>query len=44
MSLKHSARENTLRLSFSCASFEMIDEGIARLGELVRSETVRPAA
>jgi DNA-binding transcriptional MocR family regulator len=36
--------ENTLRLSFSCASFEMIDEGIARLGELVRGELVGSAA
>jgi DNA-binding transcriptional MocR family regulator len=36
--------ENTLRLSFSCASFEMIDEGISRLGELVRGEMVKTAA
>lgn len=36
--------ENTLRLSFSCASFEMIDEGISRLGELVRREMVKSAA
>lgn len=36
--------ENTLRLSFSCASFEMIDEGMARLGELVRGEMVKTAA
>ena len=36
--------ENTLRLSFSCASFEMIDEGIARLGDLVRREMVKSAA
>ena len=27
---------NTIRLSFSCASNEMIDEGIGRLGELIR--------
>ena len=36
--------ENTLRLSFSCASFEMIDEGISRLGDLVRREMVKSAA
>jgi DNA-binding transcriptional MocR family regulator len=36
--------ENTLRLSFSCASFEMIDEGMSRLGELVRREMVKSAA
>lgn len=28
---------NTLRLSFSCASPEMIEEGMARLGRLIRS-------
>lgn len=36
--------ENTLRLSFSCASFAMIDDGISRLGELVRREMVKLAA
>jgi hypothetical protein len=36
--------ENTLRLSFSCASFEMIDEGISRLGDLVRRELAGPVA
>jgi DNA-binding transcriptional MocR family regulator len=36
--------ENTLRLSFSCASFEMIDEGMSRLGELVRREMIKSAA
>ena len=36
--------ENTLRLSFSCASFEMIDEGISRLGDLVRRELAQPVA
>lgn len=30
---------NTLRLSFSCANDAMIEEGILRLGRLVRSET-----
>jgi DNA-binding transcriptional MocR family regulator len=34
---------NTIRLSFSCASDTMIDEGIARLGGLIRSE-MRQAA
>ncbi len=29
---------NTLRLSYSCASDEMIDEGIARLGRLIEGE------
>ena len=29
---------NTLRLSFSCASAEMIEEGMARLGTLIASE------
>jgi DNA-binding transcriptional MocR family regulator len=36
--------ENTIRLSFSCASFDMIDEGISRLGDLVRGEMVKSAA
>jgi hypothetical protein len=36
--------ENTLRLSFSCASFEMIDTGIGRLGDLIRREMVKSAA
>lgn len=36
--------ENTFRLSFSCASFEMIDEGISRLGELLNGEMVKSAA
>lgn len=36
--------ENTFRLSFSCASFEMIDDGISRLGELLRGEMVQSAA
>lgn len=36
--------ENTLRLSFSCASFEMIDEGMSRLGDLVRRYMVQTAA
>lgn len=35
---------NTLRLSFSCASFEMIDEGISRLGDALRLEMVKVAA
>ncbi|MBL0374375.1 PLP-dependent aminotransferase family protein [Rhizobium sp. KVB221] len=30
--------QNTLRLSFSCASDEMIETGISRLGSLIRSE------
>ncbi|MFB2550828.1 aminotransferase-like domain-containing protein [Ensifer soli] len=34
--------ENTIRLSFSCASDAMIDEGIARLGRLISAEM--PAA
>ena len=29
---------NTLRLSFSCASAEVIDEGMARLGRLIAAE------
>lgn len=29
--------DNTLRLSFSCASEEMIEEGMARLGQLLRA-------
>jgi len=29
---------NTLRLSFSCASDQMIDEGIARLGRLIKRQ------
>ncbi len=33
---------NTLRLSFSCATPETIEEGISRLGRLIRAE--RPAA
>lgn len=36
--------ENTLRLSFSCASDEMIDEGMKRLGDLLRQEMVKSAA
>ncbi|MBX9458666.1 MAG: PLP-dependent aminotransferase family protein [Rhizobium sp.] len=35
---------NTLRLSFSCASFEMIDEGIGRLGDALRREMIKAAA
>lgn len=31
--------ENTIRLSFSCASDAMIDQGIERLGRLIREET-----
>ncbi|AAX74705.1 hypothetical protein P053_01089 [Brucella abortus 01-4165] len=30
---------NTLRLSYSCANDEMIDEGIKRLGRLIRAHT-----
>ena len=30
------SNRNTLRLSFSCASEAQIDEGIARLGRLLR--------
>jgi DNA-binding transcriptional MocR family regulator len=29
---------NTIRLSFSCASDDMIDQGIARLGKLIKDE------
>ncbi|MDK1493052.1 PLP-dependent aminotransferase family protein [Sinorhizobium sp. 7-81] len=35
--------ENTLRLSFSCANDKMIDEGIRRLGDLVRGEMAEAA-
>jgi len=35
---------NTLRVSFSCANDAMIEEGISRLGRLVRSEMVALAA
>lgn len=35
---------NTLRLSYSCANDEMIDEGIKRLGRLIRSHTKSAAA
>ncbi len=35
--------ENTLRLSFSCANDEMIDEGIRRLGALIRGEMAEAA-
>ncbi|MBP2237027.1 DNA-binding transcriptional MocR family regulator [Sinorhizobium kostiense] len=35
--------ENTLRLSFSCANDEMIDEGIRRLGALIRGEVAEAA-
>lgn len=35
---------NTLRLSFSCASDEMIDEGMSRLGQLLTSELTKAAA
>ena len=31
--------ENTLRLSFSCATEDKIDEGIARLGRLISNHT-----
>ena len=37
------SNENTLRLSFSCASEAMIDEGIARLGRLIRSTMAKAA-
>ena len=33
------AGENTLRLSFSCATEDKIDEGIARLGRLISNHT-----
>lgn len=35
--------ENTLRLSFSCANDKMIDEGIRRLGDLIRGEVAQAA-
>jgi DNA-binding transcriptional MocR family regulator len=35
---------NTLRLSFSCASDDMIDQGIERLGGLIASEMAAKAA
>ncbi|MCA1442789.1 PLP-dependent aminotransferase family protein [Ensifer sp. IC4062] len=35
--------ENTLRLSFSCANDRMIDEGIRRLGDLIRGEVAEAA-
>ncbi|WEX76219.1 PLP-dependent aminotransferase family protein [Sinorhizobium numidicum] len=35
--------ENTLRLSFSCANDEMIDEGIRRLGDLIRDQAALAA-
>ncbi|MCA1408112.1 PLP-dependent aminotransferase family protein [Ensifer sp. IC3342] len=35
--------ENTLRLSFSCANDKMIDEGIRRLGSLIRGEVAEAA-
>ncbi|EFG38297.1 aminotransferase [Brucella sp. NVSL 07-0026] len=35
---------NTLRLSYSCANDEMIDEGIKRLGRLIRTHTKSAAA
>ena len=35
---------NTLRLSFSCASDEMIDSGIERLGKLIATEMAAKAA
>ncbi|MEM7637219.1 MAG: PLP-dependent aminotransferase family protein, partial [Pseudomonadota bacterium] len=31
------SNENTLRLSYSCMSSEQIEEGIARLGRLLRA-------
>ncbi|MDH6267808.1 DNA-binding transcriptional MocR family regulator [Rhizobium sp. SG_E_25_P2] len=36
--------ENTIRLSFSCASDEMIDEGVKRLGQLIATESAALAA
>ncbi|OCP17739.1 MULTISPECIES: PLP-dependent aminotransferase family protein [unclassified Ensifer] len=36
--------ENTLRVSFSCANDKMIEEGIRRLGDLVRGEAAALAA
>jgi DNA-binding transcriptional MocR family regulator len=35
---------NTLRLSFSCASDEMIEEGMSRLGQLLKAELLKAAA
>ncbi|MDH7788204.1 DNA-binding transcriptional MocR family regulator [Ochrobactrum sp. 19YEA23] len=35
---------NTLRLSYSCANDEMIDEGIMRLGRLIRTHSKAAAA
>lgn len=35
---------NTLRLSYSCANDEMIDEGIKRLGRLIRAHSKSEAA
>ncbi|OYR22339.1 aminotransferase-like domain-containing protein [Brucella thiophenivorans] len=35
---------NTLRLSYSCANDEMIDEGIMRLGRLIRTHSKSEAA
>ncbi|NRP70686.1 2-aminoadipate transaminase [Ensifer psoraleae] len=35
--------ENTLRLSFSCANDKMIEEGIRRLGDLIRGEVAEAA-
>ena len=35
---------NTIRLSFSCASTEMIDEGIGRLAKLIKAQSMRGAA
>ncbi|WP_377289566.1 PLP-dependent aminotransferase family protein [Rhizobium sp. SG2393] len=35
--------ENTIRLSFSCASDEMIDSGVERLGQLIRAEAPKAA-
>ncbi|WP_137137126.1 PLP-dependent aminotransferase family protein [Rhizobium sp. FKY42] len=35
--------ENTLRLSFSCANEQMIEEGIQRLGRLIRNAEVKAA-
>jgi DNA-binding transcriptional MocR family regulator len=35
---------NTMRLSFSCASDEMIDQGIGKLGKLIESEMAAKAA
>jgi DNA-binding transcriptional MocR family regulator len=35
---------NTLRLSYSCANDEMIDEGIMRLGRLIRTHSKSAAA